>query len=73
MFNKAQRKSVGRSWDQGERIAGAIGDKSADIARKTGKWVRENDSALLGIVAMTLGVGIFSYLLTRGRRFIIIV
>lgn len=80
MFNRAQKKFVDHSIDQGEKIVGEIGkkgtefvDKSTELVEKTGKWVQKNDQALLGIVALTLGMGVFSYLLTRGRRFIIIV
>ena len=72
MLNRAQHKVVDRTLDQSQKIVEKAGERSMKLAQQAGDWVRKNDSKLLGIVALTLGVGVFSYLLTRGRRFILI-
>jgi hypothetical protein len=64
------QKKVRESIEEGD-VAGVV-DQGKELFEEAGKWLEKNNSSLLNIAILTLSVGMFSYLLTRGRRFILI-
>jgi hypothetical protein len=78
MTSRAQKKikeisgiDLDDAVDSGKEIAEEISSKGSELAKVAGQWLKKND--LMGIAVLTVGVGLFSYLITKGRRFIIVV